>query len=388
MFEFYNHLPKDFDFFTGEPLSEEIWRSKYRWGDEESFAFTARRVVQGVYAPNIEFDDKHWTPDDYMLEAWGAMKYGLWMPGGRILAGAGTNKVVTLMNCYVNSTLEDSMKGIHDAFGHIMFTTQQGGGIGTDWSPLRPSGAWLSRTQAQASGPLPFITSADAIGKTIESAGARRAAQMWTISDTHPDMPAFVDAKHKAGVWTNGNISVLVSDAFMAAIQEDEEWYLYHEARPTTRDPDLESLDFVDETTGKKMHVYAVWQARELWERITRSTYEYSEPGVIFIDRVNDGNNLQYCEEIRCTNPCGEQPLPPHGTCNLGAVNLALMVKDPFGDDASFDWDLLRNTVRVGVRFLDNVIEATNYPLEEQRLEEYSKRRIGLGFSGLASAFA
>lgn len=210
---------------------------------------------------------------------------------------------------------------------------------------------------------------------------------MWTISDTHPDLPVFVNMKHQKGIWTGGNVSILVSDAFMGAVAEEEEWYLYHKIKPRERDPKLESLDFEDEE-GVTQYVYSVWPARDLWELITRSTYEYSEPGVIFIDRVNDRNNLQYVEEIRCTNPCGEQPLPPHGTCNLGAVNLALMVRDSFTDDAEFDWDLLRNTVRVGVRFLDNVIDATNYPLPEQELEEISKRRIGLGLSGLASAFA
>lgn len=383
MYEFRNYLPKDFDFFTGEPLSEEIWRNKYRWDDEPNFSMTARRVVGGVYDPQCKLKQ----PDDHMLEAWEAMKHGLWMPGGRILAGAGTNKRVTLMNCYVNGTLDDSMEGIHDGYGNIMFTMQQGGGIGTDWSPLRPSGAWLSRTQAPASGPCPFISSADALGLTIESAGERRGAQMWTICDTHPDMPTFVGMKHTKNVWTNGNVSVLVSDAFMGAIAEDEDWLLYHKVPPRERDSEMESLDFEDDE-GVKQYVYAVWKARELWELITRSTYEYSEPGVIFIDRVNDWNNLQYCETIRCTNPCGEQPLPPHGTCNLGAVNLALMVKDAFTDDADFDWDLLRNVVRVGTRFLDNVIDATNYPLAEQAAEEKAKRRVGLGFSGLASALA
>lgn len=384
-YEFKNHLPKDFDFFTNEPLSEEIWRSKYRWKDEPDFESTAERVARGVYLRGGKKDPAQIA---HMNEAFDAMRHGLWMPGGRILAGAGTDKLVTLMNCYVNETVDDSMEGIHSAYGNIMFTMQQGGGIGTDWSTLRPAGAWLSRTQAPASGPCPFISSADSIGLTVESAGERRGAQMWTISDTHPDLPIFITKKHKPGVWTNGNISVLVSDAFMAAIQEDEEWYLYHQCKPKERDPELESLDFIDEETGQKQYVYAVWQARHLWAQITGSTYEYSEPGVIFIDRVNNWNNLQYVEEIRCTNPCGEQPLPPHGTCNLGAVNLALMVSNPFTDDADFDWGLLRNTVRVGVRFLDNVIEATNYPLPEQALEEASKRRIGLGFSGLASAMA
>jgi ribonucleoside-diphosphate reductase alpha chain len=379
MYEFYNHLPKDFDFFEGEPLSKEIWQNKYRWKDEANFADTAKRVAYGVYPATTE--------TTHVVDAYNAMRKGLWMPGGRILAGAGTDKFVTLMNCYVNGTVNDSMRGIHDAFGNIMFTMQQGGGIGTDWSPLRPSGAWLGRTQAPASGPCPFISSADAIGLTVESAGERRGAQMWTIADSHPDLPEFIVKKHEKGIWTNGNISILISDAFMGAIAEDEDWLLYHKCKPRERDPKLESLDF-DDDNGIRMYVYSVWKARELWELITRSTYEYSEPGVIFIDRVNDWNNLQYCEEIRCTNPCGEQPLPPHGTCNLGAVNLALMVRKPFTDDAEFDWDLLRNTVRVGTRFLDNVIEATNYPLAEQKAEELAKRRIGLGFSGLASAFA
>jgi ribonucleoside-diphosphate reductase alpha chain len=378
-FQFYNHLPKGFDFFKGEPISEEIWRNKYRWGNEVDMAATAARVCAGVYA----HDDLA-----HRAEATDAMSNGLWMPGGRIIAGAGTNKHVTLMNCYVNGTIDDSMVGIHDAYGNIMFTMQQGGGIGTDWTPLRPQGAWLSRTQANASGPGPFISSADAIGLTVESAGERRGAQMWTIADTHPDLPIFIRMKHQKGVWTNGNISILVTDAFMGAVAEDEEWFLYHEVQPREREERLKELDFTDDNTGKRMYVYSVWKARALWELITRSTYEYSEPGVIFIDRVNDLNNLQYCEEIRCTNPCGEQPLPPHGTCNLGAVNLALMVKNPFSDEAEFDWELLRNTVRVGTRFLDNVIEVTNYPLPEQREEELSKRRIGLGFSGLASALA
>lgn len=374
------YLPIDFDYFEGESLSKDIWQQKYAAPGEKRWEATALRVVNGVYAK-----DKN---EDARNLAFQAMKKGYWMPGGRIIAGAGTSKRVTLMNCYVNSTLPDSMEGIADGFRNVMLTMQQGGGIGTDFTPLRPAGAWLERTQSPASGPLPFMDAQDAICDTIKSAGDRRGAMMGTIADFHPDLPAFIEAKRTKGRLTNFNVSVLVSDAFMAAVQEDEDWLLYHECMPLNRDEQLASFDFQDEVTGKKMYVYAVWRARELWALITRNTYEYSEPGVIFIDRVNDLNNLQYCETIRCTNPCGEQPLPPHGTCNLGAVNLALMVKNPFTDDATFDWELLHRTVAIGVRFLDNVIDVTNYPLPEQEQEEKSKRRIGLGMSGLASAMA
>lgn len=207
-------------------------------------------------------------------------------------------------NCYVNETIEDSMEGIHRGFGNVMFTMQQGGGIGTDFTPIRPNGAWLSRTQAPASGPIPFAIAQDAIGQTVESAGERRGAQMGTLADFHPDLPAFISAKHTAGVLTQFNLSILVSDAFMSAVAEDEDWLLYHAVKPFKRDPALEVLDFYDEVVGCQAYVYAKWRARELWELITRSTYEYSEPGIIFIDRVNDLNNLYYREQIRCTNPC------------------------------------------------------------------------------------
>ena len=291
-------------------------------------------------------------------------------------------------NCYVNETLDDSMEGIHRGYGNVMFTMQQGGGIGTDFTPLRPDGAWLRRTQAQASGPLPFMVAQDAIGQTVESAGERRGAQMGTLADYHPDLPKFIELKHTKGVLEQFNVSILVSDAFMAAVAEGEQWALYHAVPPKVRKPELEALDFIDEETGLKAYVYDVWDARELWDKITRSTYEYSEPGVIFIDRVNELNNLWYREQIRCTNPCGEQPLPPWACCNLGAANVALMVKNPFTDDASFDWELLRKTTHIGTRFLDNVTDVTLYPLEKQRLEQAATRRIGLGFSGLSTAMA
>lgn len=368
---------EEMGFFT-EQLSLDVWRDKYRWGDEQDLADTAERVVRGIY---------HNDSVEYAQEAYHAITAGLWMPAGRILAGAGTPKRVTLMNCYVNATVQDSMESIMQCLSFAALTMQQGGGIGTDFSTIRPEGAILKRTGTQASGPLPFMDMWHAMCTTIRSAGDRRGAMMGTISDTHPDLPKFIVAKQTPNRLTNFNISVLISDAFMDAVKEDEDWVLYFHEPPLERDNSLQEYDFEDDD-GRKQYVYSVWRARDLWELITRNTYEYSEPGVIFIDRINAINNLHYCETIRCTNPCGEQPLPPHGTCNLGAVNLARMVRNPFKDNASFNWELLKHIVRIGVRFLDNVIEQTNYPLEEQRAEEFAKRRLGLGFTGLADALA
>jgi len=362
-----------------DKLVWDIWDKKYRFEGEETALDTFDRVARGIYAND--------TPEHSQL-GYMAMSQGLWMPGGRIIAGAGTGKAVTLMNCYVNETVKDSMSGIHHALGTTMFTQQRGGGIGTDFSTIRPEDAIIESQGVPASGPLPFIDTFDAAGTTVQSSGSRRAAEMGTICDTHPDMPKFVTAKHTAGRWTNFNVSVLVSDAFMAAVADDEEWLLYfHIPKFSPRPPEVAEKDFDDEE-GVRQYVYSVWKARELWKLILHSTYEYAEPGVIFIDRVNDWNNLKYIENIRCTNPCGEQPLPPNGTCNLGAVNLARMVRNPFTEDAEFDYELLRATVQVGTRFLDNVIDVTMYPLQEQADEEKAKRRIGLGISGLADAMA
>lgn len=292
-------------------------------------------------------------------------------------------------NCYVNETLTDSMTGIHNAIGNTMFTLQQGGGIGTDFSPLRPSGASLKRTGpgSAASGPLPFMKQWDATSQTIKSAGDRRGAMMGTISDTHPDMPAFIVAKQNTGELKQFNMSVLVSDAFMEAVEADAMWALHFPHEPSeARPPEIANQDFIED--GVHQYVYSVWKARELWDMIMEGTYVHAEPGVIFIDRVNDLNNLSYCEDIRCTNPCGEQPLPPNGTCNLGAVNLSRLVRDPFTPDARVDWDLLHTVVVAGIRFLDNVIDVTQYPLEAQKEEEENKRRLGLGISGLADCLA
>lgn len=295
-------------------------------------------------------------------------------------------------NCYVNETLEDSMEGIFRGVTALALTSQQGGGMGTAFETLRPANAILKRTQSAASGVLPFMDVYSQTGKTIRSAGERRAAQMGTISDTHPDLPEYIVAKGnglKDGSkrLSEFNISVLISDAFLAACEDDEQWLLYFHIPPTHRDESLAQYDFTD-GNDVLQYVYGAWRARDLWDLILRNTYEYSDPGIIFIDRVNDLNNLQYCETIRCTNPCGEQPLPPNGTCNLGAINVAQCVRNPFTQDAELDLGLIEAAATAGVRFLDNVIEVTGYPLEAQRDEEYAKRRIGLGITGLGTCLA
>lgn len=369
--------------FTSGHMTQEIWKDKYRWEDETSFFESIPRIVGGVYANDTR------ATAEIIDEIQELMRLGLWMPAGRIMAGAGTTKLVTLLNCFVNGTIEDNMKSITDHCSYMVLTMQQGGGMGTAFETIRPANAILKRTGtgARASGPLPFIAAWDTWGKTVESAGGRRGAQMWTISDTHPDMPAFTIAKRQQGVLTNGNMSINISDAFMSAVAEDEEWPLYFDVPPVNQSPELAEQNFIDDE-GIQQYVYSVWKARDLYELITKNTYEYSEPGIIFMDRVNEINNLWYCETIRATNPCGEQPLPPNNACDLGHNNLARMVRNPFTMDAYFDFELLRKVTKAGVRFLDNIWDVTNFPLEQQREECLSKRRIGLGFTGLADVFA
>lgn len=355
-------------------LCKDVWRDKYQYGTE-SFSGMCLRVAHAVMAE----DGAHW-----IARTADAMHAGVWMPAGRILAGAGTPKRVTLLNCFVNSVIEDDMESITHGLSNIMLTMQQGGGIGTDFSLLRPPGAILRRTGSTASGPGPFIDTWDSACTTIRSSGDRRGAMMGTLHCSHPYLPEFIKAKHEKGRWTNFNVSVLVSDAFMACVEDDEDWYLHHACPPGFERPrNLEDLDFEDDD-GKTQYVYSVHKARDLWDAIIRSTYDYAEPGVIFIDRVNAGNPLHYAESISCTNPCGEQPLPPHGCCDLGAVVVSRCVQRPFDSTASMNWEMLDAAVELGVRFLDNVINVTNYPLPQQKEEEFAKRRIGIGISGLA----
>jgi ribonucleoside-diphosphate reductase alpha chain len=346
------------------PISEEIWRRKYRFQNETAhdatLADTFRRVAEA--AASVEKGGRRvrarWAERFYEAMA----DFGF-VPAGRILAGAGTGRSVTLFNCFVMGRIEDDLASIFDNVKEAALTMQQGGGIGHDFSTLRPKGALVRSIGADASGPVSFMDVWDAMCRTIMSAGARRGAMMGTLACDHPDIEAFIDAKADPLKLRNFNLSVLVTDAFVAAVRQDAPWDLVFE--------------------GKAVRTV---RARDLWDRIMRAAYDYAEPGVIFIDRINAGNNLAYCEEIRATNPCGEQPLPPYGACLLGSINLAEMVAHPFTHGAAIDPLKLAERTGVAVRFLDNVIDVSGYPLPAQRAEAMAKRRLGLGVTGLADA--
>ncbi|MCC7276287.1 MAG: adenosylcobalamin-dependent ribonucleoside-diphosphate reductase [Alphaproteobacteria bacterium] len=343
-------------------ISQQIWDMKYRLKGpdgapvDRTIEDTWRRVADAVAAG--EAGREGWAERFY--EALEGFRF---LPAGRIVAGAGTGRAVTLFNCFVMGTIPDDMGGIFTHLREAALTMQQGGGIGYDFSTLRPRGAPVKGVGADASGPLSFMDVWDAMCRTIMSAGHRRGAMMATLACDHPDIEAFIEAKREAGRLRMFNLSVLVSDAFMTAVREDQPW----------------ELRFAGVT-------FKVVRARELWDAIMRATYAYAEPGVIFIDRINRRNNLHYCEAIRATNPCGEQPLPPYGACLLGSINLAALVLDPFEETARLDLDRLATLVPTSVRLLDDVIDVSRFPLPQQEAEAKAKRRIGLGVTGLADA--
>lgn len=342
------------------PIAEQIWNMKYRFVDgddgDASVEDTWRRIARAL--AQTESD-----PAQCEQTFYAALEDFRFLPAGRITAGAGTGRKVTLFNCFVMGTVPDDMGGIFDHLREAALTMQQGGGIGYDFSTIRPRGAEVKGVSADASGPLSFMDVWDAMCRTIMSAGSRRGAMMATMRCDHPDIEAFIAAKSDAARLRMFNLSVLISDAFMAAVKADGPWEL---------------------TFGGR--VYHTLQARDLWNRIMQATYDYAEPGVIFIDRINAANNLSYCEVISATNPCGEQPLPPYGACLLGSINLAKLVHDPFETGAGVDETELARLVATAVRMMDNVVDASNFPLEAQAREAHDKRRIGLGVTGLADA--
>jgi ribonucleoside-diphosphate reductase alpha chain len=348
-------------------ISQQIWDMKYRLkgpsGEpiDKTIEDTWRRVAAAVAA--VERDPALWAERFYA-----AMSDFKFLPAGRVVAGAGSGRQVTLFNCFVMGTIPDDMGGIFAHLREAALTMQQGGGIGYDFSTLRPHGAPVKGVGADASGPLSFMDVWDAMCRTIMSAGYRRGAMMATLRCDHPDIEDFIEAKREPGRLRMFNLSVLVTDAFMKAVEDDAPWELFFEG------PD-----------GAKT-TWKVLPARELWDKIMRATYAYAEPGVIFIDRINQRNNLWYCERISATNPCGEQPLPPYGACLLGSINLASLVESPFAPDARLDLERLRRLVPDCVRIMDNVIDISGFPLPEQKEEASQKRRIGLGVTGLADA--
>ena len=345
------------------PISTQIWDMKYRLKQggsaiDATMEDTWTRVANALAQAEKPRERAQWSAK--FREVLEGFRF---LPAGRIVAGAGTGRQVTLFNCFVMGTVPDSMAGIFDALKEAALTMQQGGGIGYDFSTIRPKGAPVKGVGADASGPLSFMDVWDAMCRTIMSAGSRRGAMMATLRCDHPDIEAFVEVKRDPVRLRMFNLSVLVTDAFMQAVETDGGWDLKFDGT-----------------------VYRTIRARDLWDRIMTATYDVAEPGVIFIDRINQRNNLHYCETIAATNPCGEQPLPPYGACLLGSMNLATFVRHPFEPDARLDEDALAEAVPLAVRMMDNVVDVSLFPLEQQRAEALAKRRIGLGVTGLADA--
>ena len=344
------------------PIAAQIWDMKYRFKQadgtpiDQTVEDSWRRIARDL--AHVEKEPVHWEEKFY--ESLEDFKY---LPAGRITAGAGTARQVTLFNCFVMGTVPDSMGGIFDMLKEAALTMQQGGGIGYDFSTIRPRGADVKGVAADASGPLSFMDVWDSMCRTIMSAGSRRGAMMATMRCDHPDIEQFITAKSDPARLRMFNMSVLVTDLFMEAIKADRPWELVFDGK-----------------------VYHTVQARDLWNKIMQATYDYAEPGVIFIDRINAANNLSYVETIAATNPCGEQPLPPYGACLLGSINLARLVAEPFEHMAHLDEEALQELVATVVRMMDNVVETSKFPLAKQETEARDKRRIGLGVTGLADA--
>ena len=344
-------------------ISQQIWEMKYRLPLVEGAAEASLEASFWRVAKAVALAEKPELQQSYAQQFYELMADLRFLPAGRILAGAGSGRAVTLFNCFVMDKIADSIPGIFNGLNEAAQTLQQGGGIGHDFSTLRPKGALVHGVGADASGPLSFMDVWDAMCRTIMSAGARRGAMMGTLRCDHPDIEAFIEAKRDGAKLRNFNLSVLVTDTFMAAVKAGALW----------------PLVFQDV-------VYQTVLARDLWQKIMKATYDCAEPGVIFIDRINALNPLNYCETISCTNPCGEQPLPAYGACLLGSLNLTRFVTSPFEKDATIDFVGLAAATKLAIRFLDDVIDVSNYPLPQQKQEAMNKRRLGLGLTGLADA--
>jgi ribonucleoside-diphosphate reductase alpha chain len=362
-----------------QTICGEVLLEKYAKGNERSIEAVRRRVARALAAAEAPAQRERWE------EAFCHAQENGFILGGRINSAAGTDLKATLINCFVQP-VGDSISGdengvgIYVALNEAAETMRRGGGVGYDFSRIRPQGAHVRGTDSRASGPLSYMRVFDQSCETVESAGSRRGAQMGILRCDHPDIEAFIHAKDSGGL-TNFNLSVAVTDAFVAAVRDDTPWDLVHKAPPA---PDL--LAAGARQRDDDLWVYRTVRARSLWDQMMRSTYDHAEPGVVFIDAMNRDNNLSYCETIEACNPCGEQPLPSYGCCDLGSIDLTRFVREPFTPDAQFDLYGFAATIAVAVRMLDNVLEVTAWPLPQQRKEAMDKRRIGLGFTGLGDA--
>ncbi|MBA3059589.1 MAG: adenosylcobalamin-dependent ribonucleoside-diphosphate reductase [Gammaproteobacteria bacterium] len=373
--------PKPIHALSPQPISEEVLIEKYAKGSEKTILEVNQRVARALAQVEAPEQQKEW--ESKFLQA---LQTGF-LPAGRIQSAAGTDLAATLINCFVQPVgdsiahVEDGHPGIYTALTEAAETMRRGGGVGYDFSRIRPRGAWVGSTQSSASGPVSYMRVFDRSCETVESAGARRGAQMGVLRCDHPDIEEFIHAKD-TGDLKNFNISVGVTDAFMLAVQNDAAFTLVHRAEPGVAQKEAGA----HQLAGNGTWVYRTLQARELWDQIMRSTYDHAEPGVLFLDHINRDNNLSYCETIASTNPCAEQPLPPYGCCCLGSIDLTRFVRDPFDKSASFDRTAFAEVARVATRMLDNVLDVTVWPLPQQQEEARSKRRVGLGYTGLGDA--
>lgn len=369
-----------------QPISLDVLREKYLKPGETTADELYQRVARALASV-----EKPELRDKYEALFLANLKAGA-IGAGRIMSAAGTDIQATLINCFVQpvgdciqGVDDEGFPGIYEALREAAETMRRGGGVGYDFSRIRPKGAQVKATASMASGPCSYMNVFDQSCSTVESAGARRGAQMGVLRIDHPDVHEFITAKRTPGRWNNFNVSVGVSDEFIAAVQNNAQWELVHKARPGAA---LLAQGAHQRADGQ--WVYATVPAHELWDTIMKSAYDFAEPGILFLGRINEDNNLHYCEDIAATNPCGEQPLPSYGCCDLGPIILTRFVRHPFGFGgvAAFDFDAFTKAVALQVRALDNVLDVTYWPLPQQRDEAMAKRRIGVGFTGMGNTLA
>ena len=385
--------PATLENLPAQTIGEAVLLEKYAKGDERCIADVNRRVARALAQAEAAEQRAQWE------ERFAQALAGGFIPAGRIQSAAGTDLAATLINCFVQpvgdsiSQVDDGHPGIYTALTEAAETMRRGGGVGYDFSRIRPRGAWVGSTRSSASGPVSYMHVFDRSCETVESAGARRGAQMGVLRCDHPDIEEFIHAKDR-GALKNFNISVGMTDAFMQALRADAEFELVHRAEPGAAQKAAgaycqSSGQTSGQTSGQGgqgLWVYRKVRARDLWQQVMRSTYDHAEPGVLFLDAINRDNNLAYCESIAASNPCGEQPLPSYGCCCLGSIDLTRFVIDPFEPNAGFDDTGFAALAKVATRMLDNVLDVTVWPLPQQHEEARNKRRIGLGFTGLGDA--